>query len=106
MATDRIDLKRGLSRRDAAARARECGLLCSEAFLANLASEGAGPYYRLVSGRAIYLPQDVDAWVISRISGRVRRAADVRRILPDASPSSPRRTEPAEAGASKSAGLE
>ena len=75
-----IDLKSGLTRKDVAQRLQaDHGLSYTVATLANLATDGEGPVYRLVAGRAIYLPDDVDRWAATRIGKPVRRAADARR---------------------------
>lgn len=54
-------------------------LRVSNAYLAQLASEGTGPPYRLVQGRAFYCIGDLDAWADSLIGNPVRRASDARR---------------------------
>ena len=72
-------LKHGRTRKAAAQRISEHYFPCSEGTLANLASSGEGPVYRLVAGKAVYLDEDIDAWAGSRISEPVRRASDLRR---------------------------
>ena len=68
-----------LTRRQAAERIRDLhGLPCTEGQLANHASDGTGPTYRLFGPRAFYLDTDVDAWARSRISPPIRKAADAR----------------------------
>jgi hypothetical protein len=66
-----------LTRRAAAERVREkFGIPCAESTLAKRASEGTGPTYRIVAGRALYAEADVDAWAPSLIGPPIRRAAD------------------------------
>jgi TorA maturation chaperone TorD len=76
MAVETPILKRGRSRKEAAQRIREHGLPCSDAYLAQMATDGTGPLYRRVCGRAIYLDADIDAWAQSRIGPLIRRASD------------------------------
>ena len=75
-----IDLRIALTRKGASQRLRaDHGLAYTAATLANMATDGEGPVYRLVAGRAVYLPDDVDSWAATRIGKPVRRAADARR---------------------------
>lgn len=68
-----------LTRPEAARRIREVhGLPCTPETLATKAWAGSGPPYRLAMGKAFYDPDDVDRWALSRISPRVRKAADAR----------------------------
>jgi hypothetical protein len=68
------------SRKATAAYVRDkFGIPCTEGSLANMASSGIGPTYRLYSSRAYYLDQDVDIWAQARISAPVRKASDARR---------------------------
>lgn len=71
-----------LTREQAAARARSSGLRCTSATLANHASRGTGPAFRIIQGRAFYLEDDVDQWTESQIGQLVRRAADARHSEP------------------------
>lgn len=80
-----IDLKSGLSREGVSQRLGEKGLHYTVATLANMASNGEGPLYRLIGGRAVYMPDDVDRWAESRISAPIRKAADARRGMTDTS---------------------
>ena len=74
-----IDIRSGLSRRDASQRLLTVhGLSYTETTLANMATDGDGPIYRIIRGRALYMPADIDAWAVSRIGRPVRRAADAR----------------------------
>jgi hypothetical protein len=75
-----INLKDGLSRKGVSKRLSDVhGLHYSDATLANMASTGAGPLYRIVAGRAVYMPDDVDRWAATRIGEPVCKAADARR---------------------------
>jgi hypothetical protein len=75
-----INFKAGLSRKAASQHLRnELGLSYTEATLANMATEGLGPVYRLVGGRAVYMPDDLNRWAATRIGKPVRKAADARR---------------------------
>ena len=80
MFNETIKIRHGHSRKSAAQRIRDVhGLPCTDATLANLASEGAGPVYKLVAGRAYYRDEDIDVWARSRISAPIRKASDARR---------------------------
>ena len=80
MLNELIDLKRGGPRKYAARRIRDVHRQpCTEGTLANLASDGDGPVYRLIAGRAYYLDDDIDDWALSRVSAPIRKAADARR---------------------------
>ncbi len=43
--------------------------------LAQLASEGGGPRYSLIRRRAVYHPQDLDAWINSEFEKNARLSA-------------------------------
>ncbi len=65
-----------LSRHDAARRVRELyGIPCEPSSLAKYATYGTGPIYRLVGNRAMYLPEDVDAWVATLVGPPIRCAS-------------------------------
>jgi hypothetical protein len=75
-----INLKDCLSRKGVSKRLSDVhGLHYSDATLANMASTGDGPLYRIVAGRAVYMPDDVDRWAVTRIGEPVRKAAHARR---------------------------
>lgn len=44
-------------------------------------SDGRGPNFRIIAGRAYYAVADLDTWARSRVSPVGRTAADVRRNL-------------------------
>jgi hypothetical protein len=67
-----------LTRLAAAQRVREKGIPCQPSTLAKRASEGTGPTYRIIGGRAMYSEPDVDSWAASLIGPPVRRACDAR----------------------------
>ena len=68
-----------LTRTAAAQRVRDkFGVRCEQSTLAKKASEGTGPTYRLIGGRAMYSEPDVDAWGASLIGSPIRRASDAR----------------------------
>ena len=78
MPKDLPDLKCGRFRKATAERIEALfGLTISEGTLANKASDGSGPAYRLVMGRAFYLDADVDEWVRSQISAPTRKASQL-----------------------------
>lgn len=64
-----------LNRRSAAERIRSRGLPCEHATLATLASKGRGPIFVRYGQRALYRPDDVDAWVNGRIVAAGGRAS-------------------------------
>ncbi len=53
---------------------------CSAATLANHASKGTGPEYRLIGGLAHYDEPALDDWARSRISSPIRKASDAARV--------------------------
>ena len=66
-----------LTRNAAAQRVREKFLFpCESSTLAKRASEGTGPTYRIIGGRAMYSGTDVDDWAASLIGSPIRRASD------------------------------
>ena len=66
-----------LSRSEAAQRVRELyGISCEASSLAKYATVGTGPIYRLIGGRAMYWPEDVDAWAASLVGPPIRRASE------------------------------
>ena len=80
MAHDSVDPKRGLTRREAVSWLWEkFGLHYTEGTLAQMASKGTGPVYRLIAGRVAYFDEDLDAWARSRIGPPARSASDARR---------------------------
>ena len=73
------DIYKRIGRPEAAERIRSHGVPCQPSSLAKAATEGSGPPYVLMGGRAYYLPEDCDAYAQSRISLPIRRAADAHR---------------------------
>jgi len=68
-----------LTRCAAVQRVREkFGIRCEQSTLAKRASEGTGPTYRLIGGRAMYSELDVDTWGASLIGLPIRRASDAK----------------------------
>ncbi len=53
---------------------------CSAAALANHASKGTGPEYRLIGGLAHYDETALDDWARSPISSPIRKASDAARV--------------------------
>jgi hypothetical protein len=49
----------------------------SEKTLAKLASVGGGPTFRKATNAAIYAPDDLDAWALSKIGTPQRSTSDV-----------------------------
>jgi hypothetical protein len=52
------------------------GIPCSQGYLDKLASVGGGPAFRRVGKWPLYVEGDLDAWVLSRITGPLRKASD------------------------------
>ena len=68
------------TRAQAAQRVREVhGIPCLASSLAQHASYGTGPIYRIILSKAAYLDADIDAWAVSLISKPIRRAGEARR---------------------------
>lgn len=67
------------TRQEAAKRIREVhGIPCMPSSLAQHATYGTGPLYRLIFSRAFYLDSDIDAWVASQVGKPIRLAAEAR----------------------------
>ena len=63
-----------LSRKAAAEHvSRRVGRRMTVAALARQASDGTGPIYRMILGRASYLVEDLDAWIEGLVSEPVKR---------------------------------
>lgn len=58
-----------LTRRDAAALLREAGVPVRDSTLESTASNGQGPKYSIVNGRALYVRADLEAWLEQRVRG-------------------------------------
>ena len=75
--------KIGRPRAEAAERISKVhGIPCQPSTLANKATKGTGPVYRIISGRAYYLDEDTDAWAVSRVGRPVRKARDSSVVEP------------------------
>jgi hypothetical protein len=57
-----------LDRREAAKYLTNRGLKCSHNTLQKLATTGGGPAYAIFGNRALYTPQNLDAWAEARLS--------------------------------------
>lgn len=57
-----------LSRAEAADYINARGLPCTKLTLQKLATIGGGPVFRRFGRRAVYLPQDLDKWIDSKLS--------------------------------------
>jgi hypothetical protein len=64
-----------LSRDRSAEYISERGIPMTPRALAQLASEGGGPRYSLIRRRAVYHPQDLDAWINSEFEKNARLSA-------------------------------
>ena len=71
----------GRSRQETAQRIRDRGIPCTDGTLANMASDGTGPIYRVIAGRCFYLDADIEAWIASRISAPICKVSDARRHI-------------------------
>lgn len=61
-------IKRYLTRREAATHLSESGLQISKNTLQKFATVGGGPEYSIFGNRALYTPQNLDAWAEARLS--------------------------------------
>lgn len=52
---------------------REQGVPLGDTALANLASDGKGPRYSIINGRALYKAADLTAWIEAQASVTPRR---------------------------------
>jgi hypothetical protein len=64
-----------LDRKRATKCVRDEGVQLGDTALANLASDGKGPKYAIINGRALYRREDILAWIAEQASAppRVRR---------------------------------
>lgn len=60
---------------------RAQGIPVGDTSFANLASDGKGPRYSIINGRALYKPADLNAWIEAQANVTRRRR---RRDQPDA----------------------
>ncbi len=60
--------KRYLTRRESAQYLSECGLLVTKNTLQKFATVGGGPEYSIFKNRAVYTPQNLDAWAEARLT--------------------------------------
>jgi hypothetical protein len=67
-----------LDRQEAAAYLTARGQKTSKLFLQKLATVGGGPLYQLYGNRALYTPENLDAWADGRLSSP-RRSTSERR---------------------------
>ena len=56
---------------------RELGVLIGDTALANLASDGKGPRYSIINGRALYRREDLLDWINREASAEPRRRSRV-----------------------------
>ncbi|AUN94819.1 helix-turn-helix transcriptional regulator [Pseudazoarcus pumilus] len=61
-------MTRYLSRKEAAAYLTERGLHYSHTTLQKLVTVGGGPAYRKFGNRAVYHPEDLDAWIDAKLT--------------------------------------
>lgn len=57
-----------LDRREAAKYLTDRGLKCSHNTLQKFATVGGGPEYSIFGNRALYTPQNLDAWAETRLT--------------------------------------
>ena len=63
------DSRKYLTRVEAADVCMTCtAFQCKPSTLAKRASDGTGPAYRLIGGKAMYLNEDIDGWALTLIS--------------------------------------
>jgi hypothetical protein len=60
--------KRYLTRQESASYLSERGLLVSKNTLQKFATTGGGPEYSIFGNRALYTPQNLDAWAEARLT--------------------------------------
>lgn len=78
-----MTVDRFLSRREASAYIEEKGFPCKASTLGRYASTGEGPAMMYFGREPRYRPQDIDAWIASRLSGPHRRASDLNMTTPE-----------------------
>lgn len=66
-------MQKFLNRADATAFLRERGIDVGDLALANLASDGKGPRYALINGRACYQPEWLLSWIQEQVAKPVTR---------------------------------
>lgn len=57
-----------LTREEASAHLTERGLKITKTTLQKMATLGGGPAYAIFGSRAVYTPQDLDAWADAKLS--------------------------------------
>ena len=66
--------KRYLTRQEAAVHLSACGLLITKNTLQKLATVGGGPKYAIFGNRALYTPENLQAWATARLDDLFRRS--------------------------------
>ena len=66
-----------LTRREAAAYVTQRGLKLSSNTLQKMASRGGGPLYSIFGRNAVYTPQNLDAWIETKISRPRRSTSEI-----------------------------
>lgn len=52
---------------------REAGVPAKDSTLESLATAGKGPPYRIINGRALYLRDEIEAWLEQQVRGKQSR---------------------------------
>lgn len=61
-------MKRFLERPEAAKYCNDQGVPCTKNTLQKYATIGGGPKYRIFGNRALYTPEDIDAWIAEKLT--------------------------------------
>jgi hypothetical protein len=69
-------VRASLSRKAAAVYIRDRGLSCTHLSLTKFAHKGGGPVYQIFGSRAVYTPEDLDAWIESKLSPPRRSSSE------------------------------
>jgi hypothetical protein len=65
-----------LTRDRAAEYLRSKGIPCQKAYLAKLATVGGGPVFRRLGSRTLYQAQDLDDWIMRRLSDPISSTSE------------------------------
>ena len=79
-------MQRYLNRREQVAYCRERGLKITKSFLEKLACKGGGPEYQIWGNQAVSTPEQMDAWIESRLTEPHKSTSEVRAKVEIASP--------------------
>jgi hypothetical protein len=78
-----------LNRKQATSYLREKGIPCGDNFLAHQAVDGTGPQFRYSGRHPIYVEEDLDDWIESRLTAPVRSPTEATLLSENKKPFNP-----------------